>query len=111
MNIQESDEYKIFLELKEFGIIFENRVCTNSNCKKKGSNMTLQLRKRSKQSEIKLLTWRCNSCTTYKSIFEGSFFSMFRKPVKVIMALIKCWSASITISKTCDLIQLNFQEN
>ncbi|CAF1104610.1 unnamed protein product [Brachionus calyciflorus] len=61
--------------------------------------------------EKKLLTWRCNSCTTYKSVYESSFFSLFKKSPKIIIAIIKCWAAQMTVSKTCQLIQLHSNEN
>ncbi|CAF0975288.1 unnamed protein product, partial [Brachionus calyciflorus] len=100
MNIENDEQYNFFEKLRDFGLLLGVSFCTNVKCKKLGNQMVLNLRKRDKNSEKKLLSWRCNSCTTYKSVYDGSFFSLFRKPPKIIVAIIKCWSGQITIRKT-----------
>jgi predicted transcriptional regulator len=32
---------------------------------------------------------------------------LFRKPIKIILAIIKCWAAQLTITKTRSVIELN----
>jgi hypothetical protein len=54
--------------------------------------------------------WKCSSCTKTKTVFEESFFSLIRKPLKILLALIKCWAAQLTVSKAISLIDLNFNE-
>ncbi|CAF1010282.1 unnamed protein product [Brachionus calyciflorus] len=105
----ENEEKKIFNKLVDLGLIFAVQKCTKENCRKKAQNMNLTTRKRSKDSKNCLLTWRCNSCSSYKTIYEDSFFSLFRKPLKIVLAIIKCWAAQITIAKTVDQIKLHFE--
>ncbi|CAF0979658.1 unnamed protein product [Brachionus calyciflorus] len=72
--------------------------------------MELRNRKRNKDSKNQLLSWRCMACTNYKTIYQDSYFTLFRKPLKIVLAIIKCWSAQV-ISKTVDLINLHFEHN
>ena len=109
--IKDLEEFKIFKTLSVIGCVYASQVCSNKNCPKYQKYMDLRLRSRGKDS-IKHLTWRCsaNKCGTYKSIWDGSFFSLFRKPIKLIIVLIKCWSAQLTITKTCSIVEMNFEE-
>jgi hypothetical protein len=54
------------------------------------------------------MTWYCNGCKTYKSVYDGSFFSLFRKPIRIVLATVKCWSAHLTIAKTLTTLKLHF---
>jgi hypothetical protein len=111
--IQELEEYKIFKMLSAIGNVHGVQFCSNKNCPKFEKEMNLKLRSRGKEDQTKHLTWRCNGfkCGTYRSIWEGSFFSLFRKPIKLLIALVKCWSAQLTITKTCSIVEMNFGEN
>ncbi|CAF0819268.1 unnamed protein product [Brachionus calyciflorus] len=57
------------------------------------------------------MSLQCLWCTTYKTIYNESFYSIFRKPLKIVLAIIKCSSAQITILKTVTLIKLNIEHN
>lgn len=107
----ESDEKKTFSKLLALGLIFKTQKCTNEKCVKRGDLMELRNRKRNKDSKNQLLSWRCMACTNYKTIYQDSFFSLFCKPLKIVLAIIKCWSAQVNISKTVDLINLHFEHN
>ena len=67
--------------LKDKGIIIEKAVCTSKECSKKGKIMKLVKRKRDKNSDKTLFSYRCTGdCCTYKSVFTESFFSLFKTP-------------------------------
>ncbi|CAF0950111.1 unnamed protein product [Brachionus calyciflorus] len=106
-SVKNSSEFKIFSNLVELGLIEGSKVCEYKSCKSAGHELELDLRKRKKNDENHLLTWRCKKCTNYKSVYSNSFFGLFRKPVKIILAIIKCWATQLTISKTIDVIELN----
>ncbi|RNA24110.1 hypothetical protein BpHYR1_008935 [Brachionus plicatilis] len=99
--------------LREIGAVHVSQVCSKSNCPKYQREMELRFRTRPKDSKEKILTWRCTGykCGTYKSVWEGSFFSLFRKKINVIMLLIKCWAAQLTIAKTRIIAGDNVSEN
>ncbi|RNA24877.1 hypothetical protein BpHYR1_023489 [Brachionus plicatilis] len=103
MNIQESEEFKIFTKLSQIGLIDVQKFCTNKNCKSFGKAFSHDLRNRNKskidKSNDRMLTWRCKTCTTYSLIYSDSFFGLFRKPIKLVLAIIKCWSAQLTVAK------------
>lgn len=111
--IKESEEFKIFNMLRELDAVYGKQVCTNTKCPKFQKEMELRFRTRGKKSSDKHLSWRCNGykCGTYKSIWDGSFFSLFRKKINIIIGLIKCWAAQLTIVKTCSIIKMNFDDN
>lgn len=104
------DEKKIFNKILESGLVLSEQYCSKDLCKKKGQLMKFDMRKRSKDAKNVLLAWRCTCCGTFKSVYDGSFFSMFKKSPKIILALFKCWSAQITIAKAMAIIQLNFEQ-
>jgi hypothetical protein len=106
----ESDT-KIFERLKSFGLVQAAQYCTKANCKNKSQLMVLKNRKRDKNATNQLMTWYCNGCKSYKTIFEGSFFSLFRKPIRTVLAIIKCWSAQLTINKTISSIKLHLDSD
>jgi len=112
-DLKDLEEFKIFKMLSGIGSVHSSQFCTNKNCTKFQQEMVLKLRSRGKNADNKHLTWRCNGhkCGTYRSIWEGSFFSLFRKPIKLLIALVKCWSAQLTITKTCSIVEMNFGEN
>ena len=107
----DSEERIIFNKLVSIGLIQSIQKCTYNSCNKKGEIMELKKRKRSKDTKNNLITWRCLACTSYKSIYQDSFFSLFKKPLKIVLAIIKCWSAQINIQKTVELINLTFQHD
>jgi hypothetical protein len=110
MSVADSHAFSLFSKLKEYGIIYSEQNCDNDKCKKKGQPMQLSFRKRQKEAEKAILTWRCSS-GCYKSIFVDSFFSMYKKPMGILLALIKCWAAQLTITKTKTIIELNFNDS
>jgi transposase-like protein len=109
MNIE--TDFKIFEKLKAIGLVEPLQLCSRDNCKMKGRQMFLKNRKRDKNSTNLLLTWYCNGCKSYKSVYDGSFFSLFRKPIRILLGIIKCWSAHLTISKTVSTIKLHLNED
>ena len=82
MQLEESEDFKTFDKLRNFGLVVFNKQCDKANCSKYGSDLSLRLRKRSSDSKNLILTWRCTRCGTFKSIYDGSFFSLFKKPAK-----------------------------
>ncbi|CAF0808584.1 unnamed protein product [Brachionus calyciflorus] len=57
-----------------------------------------------------MLTGRFKTCTTYSSIYSDSFFGLFRKPIKLVLAIIKCWSVQLTVAKVKAVIEMNFNQ-
>jgi hypothetical protein len=95
------------------GCVHSSQACSNKHWPKYLKDMELKLRSRGKKADSKHLTWRCHGskCGTYRSIWDGSFFSLFRKPIKVLIVLNKCWCAQLTITKTCSIVKLNFKDS
>ncbi|CAF1101621.1 unnamed protein product [Brachionus calyciflorus] len=88
--------------LQSLGILENNYVCI---C---GSKLAIIDRKRNKLgNEHK--TFRCTNskCQKYQSIAKNSFFSLFKKPIFVIIEIIKLWAVQISISKAIDLLNMN----
>ncbi|RNA25960.1 ISXO2-like domain-containing, partial [Brachionus plicatilis] len=108
-SVKESHEYKEFVKLSELGLVLPNKICGNENCKNFESEMEPDLRKREKNAKNLILNWRCRTCRVYNSVYAGSFFSLFRKPVKIILAVIKCWAAQISATKAKSVINLNLE--
>jgi hypothetical protein len=108
-NIMDSLEYKVYEKLLEYGLVFPKRQCENSSCKKRGQLMSAYLQKRNKQAINKLLYWRCTNCGKSKTAYDDSFFSLFKKPPRIIVALIKCWAGQLTILKSLSMIELNLE--
>lgn len=52
-------------------------------------------------------SWRCTSskCNATKSILNRSFFSLFRTPVPVLLAIIRLWSLQMSAIGTQELLQ------
>ncbi|RNA21828.1 hypothetical protein BpHYR1_040470 [Brachionus plicatilis] len=96
---KDSEEYNIFNMLREIGAVHVSQVCSISNCPKYQREMELRFRTRGKDSKEKILTWRC---TGYKC---GT------KKINVIMLLIKCWAAQLTIAKTRIIAGDNWSRN
>lgn len=110
-NVVDSEEYKLFFELSNFGLVHTERKCVDPNCKKYDQTMAPYLQKRNKDAKNVLLYWRCSSCCKFKTVYDGSFFSLFRKSPKIVIELIKYWCAQLTIAKSLSLIKLNLEED
>ncbi|CAF0765448.1 unnamed protein product [Brachionus calyciflorus] len=110
MSVFDSEEYKLFLKVKEKGLVFPSRNCENIKCKKNGQIMPPSLRKKNKDSINTFLIWRCTTCGHSKTVYDESFFSLFRKPIKILLAIMKCWAAQLTVTKTKSVIELNFKQ-
>ncbi|CAF1078095.1 unnamed protein product, partial [Brachionus calyciflorus] len=108
--VYDSDEFKLFLKLSEKGLVFPSRTCQNNSCRKYNQDMGPFLKKRSKEAKNFSLFWRCSSCSRTKTVYDDSFFLLFRKSPKTILALFKCWAAQLTIVKTISIIELNYDE-
>ena len=86
------------------GVLHSDKTCSKENCKNR--LLVTTYRKRKKDDEKRKLTLRCNSCQTFQSIFDGTFFSLFRKRLFVLLLIINCWSVELTISKALSLLVL-----
>ncbi|CAF1088466.1 unnamed protein product [Brachionus calyciflorus] len=74
--MEEDSEIKIFKRVSELGLVNSVQNCCNLKCKKYGEIMQLKLRKRNKQATNNVLSWRCSSCGSYRSVFESSKCSL-----------------------------------
>lgn len=105
-----NEDYKTFSKLKERGLVVTSVNCNNSNCKRFGESLNLILRKRDSNSTKKILSWRCSTCGKYRSPYESSFFSLFRKRPQIVLAIIKCWASQLTVTKTISSMELILNE-
>ncbi|RNA05329.1 hypothetical protein BpHYR1_031816 [Brachionus plicatilis] len=71
-------------------------------CPKFGSVMKMVCRKRDAKNMI--LYWRCLVCGSFRSPYDQIFFSLFKRPVKIILAIFKNRSANLTIAKTTSMV-------
>ncbi|CAF0934340.1 unnamed protein product [Brachionus calyciflorus] len=79
----------------------------NKLCKKCDLNMTIKKRyKELKECSINY-SWRCNKCGSFYSLYDETFFSLFKLNIYIMIQLIKCWSLEMSISKTCDYIKID----
>ncbi len=108
--MDETCELKLFEKICELGLVNQSRACDNKTCKKYEKLMSLTIRKRSKESLNYVLSWRCTVCRSYRTVYENSFFSLFKKPVRILLAVIKCWAAQLTINKTIAVIEMNLND-
>lgn len=75
--------------IKEKNLIRVNPpMCENRKCKHFGVR-PMQWTKR--PNHIDKFSWRCTSCTTYKSIRTNSFFSYFKIAITQILMLVYSW--------------------
>ena len=95
-----SVDYEIFL-IKKFQTF--NILCESSDCFKCNKNKFLLCER--KRGATKLISWRCK-CGQYKSIRDGSFFSLYRTPLTHLALIIKMWAAQLTITKAVSLFEL-----
>ena len=98
---KETKELNDVLLLQKLGVLLKDKKCIK--CDK---NCVLRYRFRNKTSTNRLINWRCNSCGATSSVFNGTFFQLFRKPVREIMIVIKCWAVELTIAKTIHVLKL-----
>ena len=95
----EARDFQIVKDLIRAKVIKRYRNCNTCNGE-------LQLKHRNSHSGNKLITWRCRKCQRYNSVADGSFFSLFRKPMQVILQLLKLWSLGIIIQRAIDKISI-----
>ncbi|CAF0955135.1 unnamed protein product [Brachionus calyciflorus] len=107
--VRDTEEYKNFLKVSEKGLVYSSRKCSNNLCRKFNQDMSIYLKKGQKMQKI-ICYFGGAPHVVGRKLFDDSFFSLFKKPLKVILAVLKCWSAQITINKTISLIDLNFDE-
>ena len=81
----------------------------------KCSNVDLKLVKRKRNQEgNKIYSWRCKNkkCQSYCSIKKDSYFELHnKKPLDLIMQLIKFWCLSIPIIKAFELFKLENEDD
>ena len=70
-------------------------------------NFTLKTRTVGKN---RFASYRCK-CGDWKSVRDGSFFSLMRTPIVQILLLIKFWSYQLTIAKSVSLFKLITNES
>jgi hypothetical protein len=79
--------------------LIEKKVC--SKCDR---ICEIRERKRSSNAKNSILTWRCMKCSTCYSMYDGSFFGNFKKPLFEILSIIKCWSAELSVVKSLAIL-------
>lgn len=109
IDIKDSLEYKTYEIVREMGLVHPPRSCSNACCKKYNQEMSPYLQKRSKDAKNTLFYWRCTGCGRFKTAYDESFFSLFKKPPQIILALIKCWAGQLTLVKSVSMIKLNLE--
>ena len=100
------EDKELIKELQKKGMLKKKVVCA-----KCGENVdNLVKRKRNKDGN-ELMSWRCKKCQTYKSVKENSFFSLYKKSVWLVIAIIKYWCVQLPLATVVDLLKLEEEKN
>ena len=78
---------------------------SQKSCPKCKRACQIKERKRSKNAENKFYSWRCMKCSTYYSLYGGTFFGNFKKPLFEIFSIFKCWSVELSVSKSLAILK------
>ncbi|CAF0747971.1 unnamed protein product [Brachionus calyciflorus] len=97
MNTEKSEQ-ELIENFQSIGLIPKEKRCPKCDCV-----MQIKSRKRENKSNFLLYNWRCTKCASFFSLYEGTFFGIFKIPILIICQLIKCWSLEIGIAKSCEL--------
>ena len=74
-----------------------------SKCDKCKISRVLKRRFRDKNAKERILNWRCGSTS---SLFNVTFFQLFRKPLNELLLIIKCWAVQLTIAKAEQVLKI-----
>jgi hypothetical protein len=61
-------------------------------------------RKRTADAKNRIICCPKSKFQTFYSLYEGTFFEQFKKPLFDILAIIKCWALELTIAKTIQFL-------
>ena len=75
-------------------------------CSKCLIDLKVRSRKRNKDGDHTFLSFRCTGCASFSSLYSGTMLATNRKPINEVIEMIKCWSAELTIAKTCDFLTM-----
>jgi hypothetical protein len=67
-------------------------------------------RKRNKDGN-ELMSWRCSKCQTYKSVKDNSYYSLYKKPLCLIITIIRYWYVQLPLATAIDLLKLEEEKN
>ena len=98
---EEKQELKDIQFVQELGLLSKKKKC--SKCDKE---CELKFRFRDSKACKRIVNWRCNKCGATASLFTGTFFQLFRKPLREITIVIKCWAVELTVNKTISILAL-----
>lgn len=101
--------YRIIVLIQALGLLItSNLAFCKTTCPQHNRSHILESRKRLASSDNECYQFRCTNpkCRKSTTIQFNSFFSLFRKPLHVIVQVIKCWSIEMT--KTIEIPQDRF---
>lgn len=98
--------YKTIVRLQSLGVLIhpKDAMCRPA-CRSRGTARSLQTRRRSIMANTECLAFRCNTCNKTTALMQNSFFTLFRKPLEILMQLIKCWSAGFGVERAESVMQ------
>ena len=103
MSSNEND-YSLIKKLQSYGILK-----TTIKCTKCGMNVDRVVTRKRDKCGAEIISWRCLKCQAYKSIRDGSFFSLYKTSIPIIVQIIKFWCIQLTLVKSNELLILEGQ--
>lgn len=85
-------------------VLYKTLKCYKDKCN--GANLVIRLRKRDKDAKHRLLSWRCQNCGTFSSLFNDIFLELLGMPLYETVRTIQCWAIRLSINKTVDILEL-----
>lgn len=98
--------YRTIVRLQALGVLMrpQDAVC-RPDCRSKGFSRSLQTRRRSTNANTECFAYRCNTCNKTTALMQNSFFNLFRKPLEILVQMIKCWAAGIGVERAEAILQ------
>jgi hypothetical protein len=94
----EEEENQAILKFLDIGLL-EKKICQRCN-----RDCAIKDRRRKADSKNRIIAWRCGKCCSFYSMYDGSFFGNFKKPLYDLLAIIKCWAAELSVAKALSIL-------
>lgn len=105
--LKEKPIYRVIVLLQSLGLLITSSVALcKPECKLENKEARLESRKRHSSAANECYCFRCPKCKRPTTLQLNSFFSLFRKPLCLMVQIIKCWAVEMTISKTVEMLKI-----